>query len=348
MSNLTFDEQLIFKHEAEPLEGHTVVVLERVGKSGERFHSLLLPDDEPPRRPFRSLFGGKPDPFLAFAVDASKSRTLKFSEHVDMSERPHDLTLHFILEYRVSDSKLLVTCHRSDPLGAVRDQVAAVVADEVGELSWSNVWHSFRVARQPVVDRTLTELKIFARDRGISIIGVRLKADIPHEVEMLRQRMAAIGDAVTKELVGVVHGTSDWRDLGDRANIVGSGVPRSGIHAAGSPNGSFTPAVGAGHALGSLAAGGDGLSGVLGDLLTLTEPITPPITRNGLLGSLLHLVAAMVVDDSTQDTTEQVRFASEARAAIADVSGIPADRHDALRHLANPNVLRERLGASFV
>lgn len=130
MNNLTFEEGLIRAHRIEPLEGHTVVVLERVGDAGERFHSLLEPGTAPPRNGLRRSFG-TPARYFAFAVDASKARLLDFTEQVEMAEGAQAFEVHFSLFYRVSDPKLLVTVRNSDPLQRVRRQVADVVIGEV-------------------------------------------------------------------------------------------------------------------------------------------------------------------------------------------------------------------------
>src|SRR5688572_17898075 len=103
MKNLTFDEKLIREHRAEPLEGHTVVVLERVGDAGEKFHSLLEPGARRPRPGLLAMFLGRPNLYFAYAVDATSSRPLVFTQHVAMSERGREFHLQFTLWYRVSD-----------------------------------------------------------------------------------------------------------------------------------------------------------------------------------------------------------------------------------------------------
>jgi|GEM_PF-2650995 len=179
MSNLTFDENLVRECKAEPLEGHTVVVLERVGEKGEKFHSLLEPGAERPRQnPFAVLIG-KPSVYLAYAVDASRGRSLEFTQHVQMAERVHDFDLHFSLWYRVGDPQLLVATRTSDPLERVRRQVAEVVAEEMAEQPWGDVWHAFRSTSESVVSRTTAELRTFARDYGITITTLRLRATFP-------------------------------------------------------------------------------------------------------------------------------------------------------------------------
>jgi hypothetical protein len=188
MSNLTFDENLIREHKAEPLEGHTVVVLERVGESGEKFHSLLEPGDERPRQGLFATLLGRPALYFAFAVDATKARSLSFDEHVQMAERAHEFDLHFSLWYRVGDAQLLVATRTSDPLERVRRKVAEVIREEIAELRWMDVRESFRASSDAVVNATAAELKMFARDYGISITSLRLRADFPErEIDTDRQ-----------------------------------------------------------------------------------------------------------------------------------------------------------------
>jgi esterase/lipase superfamily enzyme len=177
--NLTFDELLIRPHKAAPLEGHTVVVLERVGETGEKLHSVLEPGAERPRQSLTSSLLGKPDRYFAFAVDTSKGRSLSFTEHVETAERAHGFELHFSLWYRVADPRLLVSVRESDPLGTVRRKVAEVITGEIAELPWPDVWHSFRAASEFVVSGTLAGLKAFARDYGLAITSLRLRPTFP-------------------------------------------------------------------------------------------------------------------------------------------------------------------------
>jgi hypothetical protein len=195
MSNLTFDEKLVREHTAEPLEGHTVVVMERSGASGEKFYSLLEPGDDGPRRGLIDFLRGKPSVYFAFAVDASRHRLLSFSADVAMAEHAHSFELHFSLWYRVSDAQLLVCTRAGDPLKLLRAKVIEELTVEMAELSWADVWHSFRVVSDRVVAATLPAIKSIARDYGIAINSLRLKATFPEkaiaaerEIEELRQQ----------------------------------------------------------------------------------------------------------------------------------------------------------------
>jgi esterase/lipase superfamily enzyme len=161
MSNLTFDEGLIREHAPTPLEGHTVVVLERVGEAGERFHSLLR------------FTGGRPGPgllasllkmrnhnaYFAFAVDSLQDRRLVFSVQVKSSAGAHEDKVHVILLYRVGDPRRLVSARENDPLRRVRDSVAEAVTSDAGALD-------------------LPALNAFARDQGIDILELRTISNI--------------------------------------------------------------------------------------------------------------------------------------------------------------------------
>ena len=387
MSNLTFDENLIRECKAEPLEGHTVVVLERVGESGEKFHSLLEPGAERPRQnPFVVLFG-KPSVYFAYAVDASRGRSLEFTEHVQMAERVHDFELHFSLWYRVGDPQLLVATRTSDPLARVRRQVAEVVTEEMAEQPWGDVWHAFRATSESVVARTAAELKTFARDYGITITTLRLRAtfsggtlETDREIHAIHQK-GRVGRArmeVAQDLhdyrSDLRHGSAE-RDAMDRAEatrqefqkkmmekyveLIGSAGSVDEIRdiqarlfggSAGSPgtvglpyqNGTAALGAGNGHAQQALpAAGGNGLGGVLAELVALTE--CRPDGKCRLLRSrLLHVVAAAVADDSTRVSQELADLARRARAEI-DSAPLPSDQLQALHDLADPQRLRQRL-----
>jgi hypothetical protein len=208
MSNLTFDEQLIHERKAaEPLEGHAVVVLEQVGQYGERFHSVLEPGDPPPRGGLFTTIFGKPKGFLAFAVDASSSRALSFTQHVEMTERPHELDLELRLWYRAADPQMLVSQRANDPLGRLRTRIAEVVAVEFADLPWNDVWSSPRFACDRVVADTLHDIKAFARECGITVASLNLKAKLPSTETETARKIRAVQDQglVDRASIGQQH-----------------------------------------------------------------------------------------------------------------------------------------------
>lgn len=197
MSNLTFDERLICEHTPEPLGGHTVVVLERVGEAGEKFHSLLEPGAQAVRPGFISVLRGKPSPYIAFAVDTSRDRSLSFSEHVVMEDHLHEFDLHFSLWYHAVDPQLLVATRENDPLQRVRRRVAEVVTRELAELPRAEVWHSFRSTSESVVSSTIAGMNDFARAYGISITSLRLSLPFPEDAT---EKFRRVQDEIPREL----------------------------------------------------------------------------------------------------------------------------------------------------
>ncbi|HET7460762.1 MAG TPA: hypothetical protein VFJ82_05925 [Longimicrobium sp.] len=392
MSNLTFDQNLIRKHTPEPLEGHNVVVLERSGEAGEKFHSVLEPGGDPLRPGILAMMLGRPNVYFAFAVDASRDRPLEFDERVHMAERAHEFHLYFTLWYRVGDPKLLVATRDQDPLERVRKKVAEVVTEEIAELSWAEVWHSFRPASERVVRSTLVELKSYARDFGITITSLKLKAgfdpgvaDTDRDIHAARERGRLLGErmAVADELKsrraelrrdGAVrdrearadaargriediivgkyedflrdaHNVDDvgyvYRSLaaGPGGDIL-AGAPSNGAHLP--SNGHTAPVLPAGVA----AVAGDHLPGVLNELITLTQTIDTQIQRHQVRAAVLHVVAAVLADDSPQPTPAQTGFARQAQTAIASATHLPPDRLEKLGELADPKGLRARLHGS--
>ncbi len=345
MSNLTFDEKLIREHKAEPLEGHTVVVLERVGESGEKFHSLLEPGDDRPRQGLIAFLRGKPSVYFAFAVDASKHRLLNFSSQVEMAEHAYDFELHFSLWHRVSDAQLLVSTRASDPLELVRKKVIEVITEEMAELPWASVRHSFRAESDSLVARTLAEIKNFARDYGIAINSLRLRATFPERSRVIGARETLhdrIAHETTEKYAEFIGGTSSVDELREvQAKMSGASPALVGIHVYNDSNG--------GHALGpgntaplALPPGGNGLPSVLADLVTLTQGLTDG-QRRLVRGILLHVVAAVVEDDSTRFSAVLTDFARRARVAIDDAADLPASHADALQAMADPQRLHQRL-----
>jgi hypothetical protein len=192
--NLTFETNLVREAKAEPLEGHTVVVLERVGQAGEKFHSLLEPGDDRPRQGVIAFLLKKPNIYFAYAVDGSKHRLLRFSAPVQMSERAHSFKLGFNLWYRASDPQLLVAARTSDPLKLVRSKIVEVISAEMSDLPWTSVWQSFRAAADVVVAGTLTTLRAFARDYGIAINSLELRAEFSESAVAAEKEIVDIRD----------------------------------------------------------------------------------------------------------------------------------------------------------
>lgn len=387
MSNLTFDETLIREHAAEPLEGHTVVVLERVGEAGEKFHSLLEPGDDVPRKTLIDYLRRKPTAYFAFAVDASRHRQLSFSAPVQMAEHAHDFELQFSLWYRVSDPQVLVAARTGDPLGRVRTKVVEVVTEEMAELPWTDVWHAFRATADRMVEGTMGTLKAFAREYGLSIGSLRLRArfpdddvavegeihrlrqrgrveregiDVEHEVQghrrvrMLesaaladeeavvvarRRHREAVAQATTETSARLIRESSSVVDMGDvHAGLSGPAWNGFAIHVHDGTSGRL----GAGNSALPAPQGEAGLPGVLADLVAQTQ-FRPDAQCRRVRAALLHLVAAVVADDSLQLSPRVAEHAGQVRAEIDAATHLPRSQSDLLHALADPQRLRQRL-----
>jgi hypothetical protein len=174
MSNQTFEERLLKEHTPEPLEGHTVVVFERVGEAGEKFLTLLPPGTPLARARHLIPFFRPAVQYFAYAVDASPELHLSFPEHVVMADHTHRLELLFDLYYAVADAHVLAGARNKDPLRRVRERVAQAIAPEVARLPWKTVRDDFADAGEAVVARALPDLRAFAEGYGLEIHSVRL------------------------------------------------------------------------------------------------------------------------------------------------------------------------------
>lgn len=247
MANLSFEERLIREHTPEPLEGHTVVVLERVGEQGERLHSVIPAGGKPPRPGLLAWMMGTKR-FFAYAVEASPERHLSFPEHVVMADHVNEFDLLFDLHYHVSDPAAVAANRNKDPLGRIRRKAAEIVRREVSRLDWGEVWGGFPGAGERIVDICLSELRTFAAPYGIAINALYLTERMPegatrvsrHELE--NQRAAAIADSNARrdvsitgaqEAVAIAQTDSAHRiEQNELANILERAALKRAAHAA--------------------------------------------------------------------------------------------------------------------
>jgi len=417
-SNLTIEEGLLKQHTAEPLEGHNVVVFEKVGFAGEKVHSVLPPGAPRARVGLVRAVLGKTDPFFAYAVDASPSRLLSFCEHVVLTDHGHEFDLLFGLSYGVSDPRLLACERNKDPLRRIRDHAAWIVGSAIRLLPWDEVRFSFARAGEAVVQRELARLDHFASSFGVEVLSLGLEARLSeldvelakehaagarkqeshqidagvklaevtaeeqvahartasafrlneHELSLqlqgasLRQAAAAAQgtartqNAVLNALTGAIErvgGTiSTPQELLEAMGVV-RGLANGAYGGPGGDggNGYGVPAPVQGGMLGN-GHGGDGpalpgaaagpLSAVLGEVVTATDVVRIRPQKQALRAALLHLVAHAVAEDSG-DAAAEARHALRARTLIDALDPPPpAAALEALRRLADVELLRGR------
>lgn len=180
MSNLTFDRKLLQdQRQAEPREGYAVVVFERLGERGDRFHAVLLPGG-PPLKKETPLFRKAPD-YFAYAVDLTPGQCLRFTEFVRMADHLHDLNVNFEVSFDVAEPREVAAHRDADPLQKIRDRVASTLADDIRQLEWSVVKKGFREAGEGLVARHLSALQHFARRFGIAIQEIRLRERVARD-----------------------------------------------------------------------------------------------------------------------------------------------------------------------
>src|SRR5215212_5838964 len=165
MSNLTFEERL--------LEGHAVVVFERVGEAGERFHSILPPGTPLAKaRGLLAVFQAQVS-YFAVAVNAAPELHLNFRERVVLDdEAGHGFDLLFDLSYAAGDPRALAGHRNHDPLQQVRERTGQLLARDVSQLDWAEVLYGFAARAQTLADQRFPELRAFAAGYGIALHGV--------------------------------------------------------------------------------------------------------------------------------------------------------------------------------
>src|SRR5437764_4270709 len=106
MENLTFVHKIVKLHTIDPLEGHTVVVIEKIGEAGEEFRFEIEPGQRVPKTAadlFRWLRGGRGrDRYFAYAVTNNQELRLKYTAPVKMDDQAHTFTLIVNLGYAVA------------------------------------------------------------------------------------------------------------------------------------------------------------------------------------------------------------------------------------------------------
>jgi hypothetical protein len=202
MSNQTFEERLVRDWPAEPLEGHNVVVFERVGESGEKFRTILPPGTPLKRGPLERLWAqGR---FFAVAVDASPDLHLEANQHVVLEdEEAHRFDLLLELYYTVSDPHLLASHRNRDPLGLIAQRARQVIGRDVRQLQWTEVVYSFAACTQEVVRNRLPELKAMAGAYGIALRSLEVGRLLPEvDTEDAREHEKTLRRIGRKEEVG--------------------------------------------------------------------------------------------------------------------------------------------------
>jgi len=223
MENLTVDLGVLKPHVVAPLEGYTVVVLERVGESGQEFRYLLQPGERPPTPSFRflDLFGSwqRAPRFLAFAV--TDNPELRAFATVDVTQLgAHFIAADILIKFHVSDPRLLVIRRTDDPVRQILKEAESLAVRTLARWNWPEAGHRFREVEGEIVDAILPLLRQYSAHYGLAVFTVsfrirpgdlelrlfREEAELRKEIELqpLREarktyeRQSALADAATK------------------------------------------------------------------------------------------------------------------------------------------------------
>jgi hypothetical protein len=178
MENITFTHSVLRKHTIDPLEGHTVVVLEQIGDAGEKFRFEIQPEHEPPKASlFRLPWRAQPN-YFAYAVTAS-SLQAQFGADIRMDDLLHKFVMNIRVTYSVSEPRVLVTRRNDDPLKIVRDEIVRLVQGHVATYRWIDITNDFRRVEREVVSDVLAAVRHHAGGCGLRVQDLSLSHDVP-------------------------------------------------------------------------------------------------------------------------------------------------------------------------
>src|SRR4051812_38330478 len=196
MSTHPYEERLVKAPPAEPLEGHNVVVFERVGTAGEKFLTIL-PPGTPLKRGLLDLV--RQPRYFAVAVDASADLHLGVRAQVVLEDdEAHSFELLLDLYYAVSDPRLLAGYRSGDPLGRLGQRARQAMGRDLAQLQWTEIVYGFGVSAQEVLRNRLPELKAFAAGYGIALRTVEVGRLLPEAYTAPAAQTAAELDQISR------------------------------------------------------------------------------------------------------------------------------------------------------
>jgi hypothetical protein len=208
MDNLTLSLKVAKPHTIDPLEGHTVVIFEKVGDAGEEYRFEIEPGQTRPRTKlnlFEWLRGQKPPNYFAYAVSGLPELRWTFTTDVTLDIQAHKFTLLVTLAYSVGGPRLLVTRRNDDPIRQVRDYIAGLLARQFAQRTWGEIRHDFRLMERQIIAATIDAARQFADHFGIRVHGIELNHRLQEkDFADLQQQEAAQRAKEQAELDGEV------------------------------------------------------------------------------------------------------------------------------------------------
>lgn len=202
MENLTLAQKIIKPHTIDPLEGHTVVVLERIGTAGEEFRFEIEPGQRVPKTRldlFKWLRGRTDqEKYFAYAVTGDPELRLNITTPVKMEDHVHTLMLLIAVSYSVTEPRTVVTTRNHDPIRKLREEIARVLQRDTAWRSWISIRSEFRDVAREMVGANREALDRFATRYGLQIhaIDVACKLDDGDVLDLKTEATVEVQTAV--------------------------------------------------------------------------------------------------------------------------------------------------------
>ncbi|MEA2415004.1 MAG: hypothetical protein QOI58_1661 [Thermoanaerobaculia bacterium] len=174
IENLTLAQKVIKVHTIDPLEKHTVVVLERIGDAGEEFRFAIEPGQRVPKKwlgIILDLMRGRTlqDKYFAFAVTGDPDLRVHVSERANMEDHVHWVMLNIDIGYTVTDPRMVVTSRRYDPVRKLREEAARLLQRDVSWRNWNSVRDNVHDVARDIVAANRDPLNRFASQYGFRV-----------------------------------------------------------------------------------------------------------------------------------------------------------------------------------
>src|SRR5882672_3664507 len=135
LTNLTLKSDIVRPvNEVNPVPGHDLVIFERIGTDGHRFHSLLPPEKELREGFMKRIL--RPASFVAYAVTRDTDLRYEFMRNVTTWDQAGSFTLRCTLTFGVSDPKLLVEQLARDPLRRLERIAGDLFGSAASRVDW--------------------------------------------------------------------------------------------------------------------------------------------------------------------------------------------------------------------
>lgn len=370
-NNLTFMQNIIRVHTPDALEGHTVVVLEKMGAAGEIFRYQLTPGQIPPKRPLNlpELFKGDHSgpAYLAFAVTDNNELRTSTTVDVKTDDQKHSFSVTIQIAFKVANARLLVARRDDDPVQQMKEETASVIAQGLARKSWAEIRQSFRDIEKEIVPKVIPALRRFADSYGLGVetlaLGCHLseqdmrlieqeaEADLATERQKIALRQAIALRPLQAKANAQTRQDRVFEAAADAAAQAIRNVPGS-IHTVAELVKSFETFVRysgnggeelAQRLIEETAASNTGMNGnaaLIADALAQIAKLSCGFTQKRMAQSaVLHLIAELLLEDPDSQTVDRYRKSIEAMSGPAN----PANQIEALERFADTEWLREQL-----